>query len=317
MRISVVMSTYNGEKYVTEQLDSIRLQTRKADEVVISDDCSKDTTIEVVQEYINRYGLSTWRFIKNNENKGFVRNFLDGAENATGELIFFSDQDDIWSDTKIEHMEDALKEKNALAVYCLMDTIGADGKQTTNQTYNMNKIKTKSRIQKISLCEKVKYGRSPGLCLAFKKELLKEVRTMALEYGLSHDLPVGTVAAVRGGYYALNETLVHHRIHGNNASSPETSLLGSISSLKKQIDSRDLRLRELRAIRDIYGETCLTASENRILRKAIEKTERILNELRENNALGLLKSVFSGNRMMDRRLTVRNFLAVIYERSHK
>ena len=58
--VSIIMSTYNGATYLEEQLDSIRLQTHPADEVVISDDCSKDQTFEAVKAYIQKYDLKNW-----------------------------------------------------------------------------------------------------------------------------------------------------------------------------------------------------------------------------------------------------------------
>lgn len=76
MKISVVMATYQGEKYLREQLDTIRLQTRRADEVILCDDCSGDATVEIAEQYIREYGLEAeWRILVNEKNLGYANNF--------------------------------------------------------------------------------------------------------------------------------------------------------------------------------------------------------------------------------------------------
>ena len=77
MKISIVMTTYNGEKYLTEQLDSLRTQTRLPDEVIISDDCSADNTNVMIEEYIKKYRLTSWKHIKLKKNVGWKKNFIN------------------------------------------------------------------------------------------------------------------------------------------------------------------------------------------------------------------------------------------------
>ena len=96
MKLSIVLSTYNGEAYITEQLDSILNQTRKADEVLIFDDCSTDNTPQIIEQFISGHNLTTWKFAVNHENKGWKRNFMEGIWSTSGDLVFPCDQDDIW-----------------------------------------------------------------------------------------------------------------------------------------------------------------------------------------------------------------------------
>ena len=107
MKISVVMTTYNGEKYVEEQLDSIRVQTRKADEVLIFDDQSSDKTVKIIQHYIDDNKLNNWKITVNAVNKGWRKNFFDGIQETSGDVIFLCDQDDIWVPDKIEKIQEA------------------------------------------------------------------------------------------------------------------------------------------------------------------------------------------------------------------
>lgn len=103
MKTSVVLSAYNGEKYIFEQLESIRTQTVPVNEVLIFDDCSSDETSKICSNFIKIHGLSNWKFVINTSNKGFKRNFLDGFKKATGDIIFIVDQDDKWRANRVEN----------------------------------------------------------------------------------------------------------------------------------------------------------------------------------------------------------------------
>ena len=110
MKISVAMATYNGADYIIEQLDSIRLQSRKVDEVIISDDHSTDGTFEIVEKYIGKYKLSEWKIIYNTVGNGVKENFYNAICQVTGELIFLADQDNRWFINKVALIEKIFEE---------------------------------------------------------------------------------------------------------------------------------------------------------------------------------------------------------------
>lgn len=112
--ISVVIATYNGEKYIEAQLDSIRDQSMKPDEVIIRDDKSSDSTPEIVTEYIKENSLNNWKFEINEENKGYKKNFYDLLKIAKGNFIFLSDQDDVWLSEKIRCTMDQFSNNSQL-----------------------------------------------------------------------------------------------------------------------------------------------------------------------------------------------------------
>ena len=101
MRLSVAMCTYNGEKYIREQLMSIRNQTLQIDEIVICDDCSEDDTVTIIENLIRQYDLPV-RLHVNTWNHGYRKNFEQAICRCSGDIIFLSDQDDIWLPTKVE-----------------------------------------------------------------------------------------------------------------------------------------------------------------------------------------------------------------------
>lgn len=98
--ISIVMATYNGAKYIAEQLDSIILQSVKPDEMIIVDDGSTDETISILERY--SYNYSWIKVFKNNKNLGVVKTFERAISLTKCDLIFFADQDDVWFKNKIE-----------------------------------------------------------------------------------------------------------------------------------------------------------------------------------------------------------------------
>ncbi len=109
MKISVVMTTYNGKKHIYEQLCSLANQTRKPDQLLIFDDCSTDDTVSIVKRFIEMKNLCNWKIIENESNLGWRKNFMFGLLKAEGDYIFPCDQDDIWSEDKIEKMTDIFR----------------------------------------------------------------------------------------------------------------------------------------------------------------------------------------------------------------
>ena len=98
--VSVIMGTYNGAKFIREQLDSILSQTYPIEEIIIQDDGSTDETVAICEEYARKYPVV--RFSQNERNLGFNLNFKSAAIKAKGDLVAISDQDDVWFPTKIE-----------------------------------------------------------------------------------------------------------------------------------------------------------------------------------------------------------------------
>src|SRR4051812_8879073 len=97
------MATYNGARYLPEQLQSFLCQTVMPDELVVCDDVSTDGTVSIIQEFAKSTAINV-RLIVNECNLGFTRNFEQAIQHCTGDVIFFCDQDDVWFCQKIETM---------------------------------------------------------------------------------------------------------------------------------------------------------------------------------------------------------------------
>ena len=112
--VSVCMATYNGEPFLREQIDSILSQLNEKDELVISDDNSKDSTVDIIKSYHDK----RIKLFINKEKKGVTHNFENALVHSKGDLIFLADQDDVWLPGKIKELISFLKEGNYDVVTC-------------------------------------------------------------------------------------------------------------------------------------------------------------------------------------------------------
>ena len=110
-KISVAMATYNGEKYIKEQIDSILVNLEKNDELIISDDGSTDNTINIIKSYKDNRII-----LLNGPRKGVKQNFANAISYATGKYIFLSDQDDIWMKNKVKKVLDVFDKEQAMLI---------------------------------------------------------------------------------------------------------------------------------------------------------------------------------------------------------
>lgn len=101
--ISIALCTYNGEAYVGEQLKSLTMQTFQPDEIIICDDCSKDSTVAIINNIMTDW-KGSWQLFVNPQNLGYRKNFQKAISLCKGDIIFLSDQDDVWDKNKLKIM---------------------------------------------------------------------------------------------------------------------------------------------------------------------------------------------------------------------
>lgn len=124
--VSVIIPTYNSEKYIEETLNSVLNQTYREFEIIIIDDCSKDNTFEIVKEYEKKY--SNIVCLKQEQNKGVAEARNRGIKKSRGRYIAFLDSDDLWYEKKLEKQLKLMKEKRVFFSYTAIEMIDEEGK---------------------------------------------------------------------------------------------------------------------------------------------------------------------------------------------
>ena len=214
--ISVAMATYNGEKYITEQLQSIYYQTRRVDEIVITDDCSTDETVTMVREFMKRYPDCKVRLFVNDTNLGDREKFRKAVSLCVGDIIFLSDQDDIWKEDKVEVLECILTShaEVSLVSSSFVQIDSAGNVVSENKNLYKKRIKSDEPVE-VPLEDLIFHNISQGCAMAFKKE----VRDLFLKHfteELPHDWILNVVAAMQKKCYYVKRALFCYRIHEKN-----------------------------------------------------------------------------------------------------
>lgn len=230
MTFSIVMSTYNGTEFLVEMMDSIRLQTRKADEVLIFDDCSKDDTVDIVAAYIKKYDLKAWKIERNATNKGWKRNFMDGLWKAEGDIILPCDQDDIWMNNKLEDIERVFldyPEIGLLTTNCI--AFFDNGSESIRPEKEDGIIK--QQMPHMDFFE-VKY---PGCTYAVRKEIV-QLSKMYWEEDFPHDAILWRMAVYLGSAYSYNKSLIRWRKHSTSTYTVESVKSKTYAAKRKWLD---------------------------------------------------------------------------------
>ena len=202
--VSIAMATYNGEKFLREQLDSIYNQTYKNIEVVVCDDCPTDGTAQILEEYKQKYGL---KYYINERNLGHAQNFGKAASLCGGEYIAFSDQDDIWLPKKIETLVSGIG--NYSLIHSDAKLIDEHG-EIFSDSYEKH-----SQMHHISTDHNTFYLLSgsfvQGAACLFKRKLLENVLPIP-SIVEQHDVWVGLFASlVEKGIIYVNIPLILYR----------------------------------------------------------------------------------------------------------
>ncbi len=214
MTSAIVMSTYNGEQYIIEQLDSIRLQTLQPDKVIICDDNSKDSTTELIKNYIKKYGFDNWFLTINVENQGWRKNFFNLIDECDTDLIFLADQDDVWNKRKLELMVPVFENKNVNLLACDYENKFKD--------IDLNyKCTPDFVVRKIDFSPKFMWVNFPGCSYCVRKSYFNSIKIWWREW-LPHDAFLFRNAMLDGSFYNIKSNLLIHRMHGNNAGTPKT-----------------------------------------------------------------------------------------------
>ncbi|QQS06094.1 MAG: glycosyltransferase [Fibrobacterota bacterium] len=214
-KVSVAICTWNGERWIAEQLRSIISQTREVDEIVLIDDGSSDQTLQIAKALLSESGLPHWVF-QNTANVGSSKNFQLAAEKCTGDVLLFSDQDDSWKPNKVERILEVLQE-NPDAQWAFSDLELCDGSlnsigKTMWQKVGFGSTRLSQFMRGEQLEVILKRPIVTGAGLALRQSCLKECTPFQTPW--IHDHWISLVLSGKGHKgIAISECLVKYRLH--------------------------------------------------------------------------------------------------------
>lgn len=244
--ISVCIATYNGEKYIKKQLDSILPQLGTEDEIIISDDSSTDNTLDILYSYVD----SRIKIYSNQHFHSPIFNFEYTLIHAKGDYIFLSDQDDVWESNKVQVMLNALKRAALVVSDC---TVVDKNMKVIKKTFFRDKIRKKGVINNIISNNYL------GCCMAFRREVLCKALPFPKSIAM-HDIWLGLCASAFYSVEFIPDKLIKYRRHGENASPT-----GEKSNLKI-------------LYRIIYRIQFVVALVERMFRKPLYSTDLYINK---------------------------------------
>ena len=203
MKVSIALATYNGAKYLGNQLESFLHQTKLPDELIVSDDHSHDSTMEILNDFKNKAPFEVKLF--KNKGSGFNDNFENALFNCLGELIFISDQDDKWLPNKIECMHDYFI-RNQKCQVLIHDLEFCDS--------NLNKIGQK-KIERISIYDSSLENYVTGMATAVRKNFLD--LCMPIPACTNYDNWIHYCAEIIDSREVIDNVLALYRRHSENA----------------------------------------------------------------------------------------------------
>lgn len=203
VKLSVVIATFNGEKFIAQQLESILPQLCEDSEIIISDNGSTDRTVELISAFNDK----RIQLLRCNR-KGPISNFENALRNAKGDIIFLSDQDDVWIENKVEVATQYLTTYDLVTTDC---KIVDENLNVICESFYSLKNAGKGLIKNLI------HNTYHGCSMVFKRDILELAMPFPKTIPM-HDIWLGFVAELFFSTYFIPDKLLLHRRHQNNAS---------------------------------------------------------------------------------------------------
>lgn len=210
--ISVCMATYEGEKYIEEQINSILPQLSIEDELIISDDGSRDQTLSIIQNYMNEDARIR---LLAGPNKGVVANFEHAIEHSRGDIIFLADQDDVWLPSKVQRIKEFFDQN------LMIDLVVSDLMIVDEQLEILEHSYFTYRNVQVGFIHNIIKNKYIGAGMAFRKSFKERALPIPKQVPM-HDMWLGILAAKQKKSALLKEPLTLYRRHGDNVSAINT-----------------------------------------------------------------------------------------------
>lgn len=265
-KICIVLATYNGEKYLSQMLDSLVAQTRPADMIIAVDDGSKDSSAQILESYCGKLPLQIHVSPQNQGHRAAFSKALEIAKSQLGpeDLIALADQDDIWLPHKLSILENEIGVVHSL-IFGDAQVIDGDGKVVAESWRAKSNINLNTTIKH----QIAGINHVTGCLCMFKARLLNTI--LPIPEGVTvHDRWIAMIAERNGGIKAIPERVVQYRIHGANA-------VGGKSDTSM---SNTLKLQEIWATTILENLTLLklTDSEISFAQRLLSITKQRMNQ---------------------------------------
>lgn len=212
MKLSIAMATYNGAEYLKDQLSTFVSQNRRPDEIIVCDDGSTDATLKILEDFSENAPFDVFVF-KNEKNLGFAKNFEKAISLCSGDIIFLSDQDDVWFPEKLEYVEMVFSASPVMVV--------VNDAELTDANLKPTGLTIAAQVRSAGLTT----AHLPiGCCTAFRSELKQLVIPIPAAFR-AHDIWITTLGDTLGTRSFLPRVLQYYRRHGKNTSGHFTARL--------------------------------------------------------------------------------------------
>lgn len=223
IKVDIVLATYNGDKYIEEQIISIFEQCHSNWRLIVSDDNSTDNTVPIIKKLVEDYGykdrvLYVEKY-RNDLLPGPVTNFFNGLYYADSEYIMFCDQDDVWNKNKIHSQLNAiLTLDNTKPSLSFCDSTVVDSNLNTLQSSFRKYEKLSIKNNTLSVQKLMFQNYAPGCCMIINRKLKDLIfsRNIEFENIVMHDWFLMILASICGNIKVSNEKLMLYRQHSNN-----------------------------------------------------------------------------------------------------
>ena len=277
-KISVVMCTYNGEKFVSEQIDSILAQTFPPLEIIIQDDNSTDQTWNILTEYAQKH--PSVRIFRNENGKGVNANFYSAMQRATGDYIAISDQDDRWEADKQEKQIQRIGD-NALC--------GGFSRPFSTEGLPLH---FDSRLPNFELLRLLYINPVSGHTQMFRRELIDKIPYDSLYLELRYyDAILMLLAQAEGGVTFVEDVLVNHRRHGSSMTytKPKDNKL-TLNNIFRNVHRTWKLYQELKPeMKRRLNEARLFLESTGIRNKAVENAKKLCRLQQDTSLFGVMR----------------------------
>lgn len=253
LKLSIAMTTYNGSRYISEQLQSLANQTIKPYEIVICDDCSKDNTVEIIENFKKNSGLNI-KIIKNHRNLGVIKNFEKAISNTTGDIIFLSDQDDYWFPQKLKDYSVAfMSHKDVDLIFSDAQIVDKNLKPLSGSFFTYEQLTMPNKFVNNNLTNIMSFISmklaASGATIAFRRKLIPILLPIPEIKQLLHDGWIGRIASSTSNSLLLPQPYSKYRQHENNVDGYKSGILNKFKDLKELPNFRQQEFNYLTTIK--------------------------------------------------------------------